>query len=141
MVRINTEYYSIRLREKVINPSEQKVLIACLSGSGQEKDLSAPVNCGGYGRIRHFRINKHDDWSLDPLPNLPAAKALGHPSGTVIRAQVFQLAACVWRCWYCFVDYDRLSANQRVSKYFSADEALREVAADIEEGADIVSEE
>jgi uncharacterized Fe-S cluster-containing radical SAM superfamily protein len=28
-----------------------------------------------------------------------------------MRAQVFQLAGCNWRCWYCFVPFGLLSAN------------------------------
>ncbi len=122
---IDTELYSSRLRERVIIPSERKVLIARLSGSGQEKDLTTPVNCRGYGRIRHFRLYKHADWSPDPLPNLPACKALGHPAELILRAQVFQNAACNWRCWYCFVDFNRLSADLRYSEYFTADELIK----------------
>lgn len=121
---INTELYSSRLREKVVILPEKKVLIARLSGSEQEKDLTAPVNCHGYGRIRHFRWYKHTDWSPDPLPILPAAKALGYNPDVILRAQVFQNAACNWRCWYCFVDYSRLSADRRVADYFTTDELI-----------------
>jgi uncharacterized Fe-S cluster-containing radical SAM superfamily protein len=121
---IDTELYSNRLRERAIIPSERKVLIARLSGSKQEKDLTAPVNCRGYGRVRHFKLYRHDDWSPDPLPNLPACKALGYPPEVVLRAQVFQNAACNWRCWYCFVDFNRLSADRRFSEYFTANELI-----------------
>lgn len=105
-------------------PSERKVLIARLSGSEQEQDLTAPVNCRGYGRIRHFRIHKHTDWSPDPLPNIPAAKALGRAPEEALRTQVFQVSACNWRCWYCFVDATLLSANLRVSNYFTVGELI-----------------
>lgn len=122
---IDTDLYSNRLRERAIIPSEQKVLIARLSGSEQEKDLTTPVNCRGYGRIRHFRLFNHDDWSPNPLPILPACKALGHPPDVVLRAQVFQNAACNWRCWYCFVDFNRLSADRRFSEYFTSNELIK----------------
>jgi uncharacterized Fe-S cluster-containing radical SAM superfamily protein len=121
---INTELYSSRLREKAVILSEKKVLIARLRGSEQERDLTAPANCRGYGRIRHFRFYKHPDWSPDPLPILPAAKALGYEPDVVLRTQVFQIAACNWRCWYCFVDYSRLSADRRVSDYFTTDDLI-----------------
>jgi uncharacterized Fe-S cluster-containing radical SAM superfamily protein len=121
---INTDLFSSRLRERSVILSERKVLIARLSGSEQENDLSAPVNCRGYGRIRHFRWYQHPDWSPDPLPILPAAKALGYEPNETLRVQVFQNAACNWRCWYCFVDYSRLSADTRVSAYFTADELI-----------------
>ena len=121
---IDTVSYSSRLRGRAILLGEEKLLIARLSGSEQEKDLSAPVNCRGYGRVRHFRLQRYDDWSPNPLPILPAAAALHHSSHDGLRAQVFQNAACNWRCWYCYVDFDRLAADLRVSDYFTADELL-----------------
>ena len=101
---IKTEKYSHHLRERAVELSGQKVLIARLSGSLQEKDITTQVNCQGFGRIRHFRLNRYEDWSQNPLPILPAAKALHHTPDSVLRAQVFQNAACNWRCWYCYVD-------------------------------------
>ncbi len=121
---IDTGSFSARLRDRAVLPSERKLLIARLSGSDQEKDLSSPVNCGGYGRIRHFRLGRYQDWSPNPLPILPVAKALGREPGAGIRAQVFQNAACNWRCWYCFVDFNRLSADRRVSDYLSAEDLI-----------------
>lgn len=121
---INTETFSRELRSRAISSSERKVLIARLNGSDQEKDLTAPVNCRGFGRIRHFRVERHSDWPSNPLPNLPVAKALGCPVAKALKAQVFQNAACNWRCWYCYVDFDRLSANLRVSEYLRADELV-----------------
>lgn len=121
---IPTEAYSARLRQRAVRTHEQQVLIARLSGSAQEQDLSLPVNCGGYGRVRHFRAQQGADWSPNPLPIVPAAAALGHGTGQNLRAQVFQNAACNWRCWYCFVDFDRLAADTRVADYFTADELI-----------------
>jgi len=121
---IDTDLVSERLRKKAIIPSEQKILISRLSGSEQEKDLSVPVNCDGYGRIRHFRLYPAENWSPDPLPIEPAAKALNYSAGNILKVQVFQNAACNWRCWYCFVDFKLLAANLRVSRYFTMDELL-----------------
>jgi uncharacterized Fe-S cluster-containing radical SAM superfamily protein len=125
MVFINTEKFSDVLRSRIINLDEKKILVTHLAGSEQEKDLTSPVNCDGYGRIRHFRLQQYEDWSFNPLPILPAAKALGYEHDTVLRVQVFQNAACNWRCWYCFVDFDRLSADRRVSEFFTADELIQ----------------
>ena len=124
MSPINTEFYSNHLRERAIVPSERKILIAQLSDSHQEADFTAPVNCGGYGRIRHFHFQKYSDWSANPLPILPAAKALGYSPDSTLRAQVFQNAACNWRCWYCYVDFSLLSANLRRSHYFTPEELV-----------------
>jgi uncharacterized Fe-S cluster-containing radical SAM superfamily protein len=51
---------------------------------------------------------------------LPASKALSIETPEMLKVQVFQNAACNWRCWYCFVDFNRLSADRRVSEYFTA---------------------
>jgi uncharacterized Fe-S cluster-containing radical SAM superfamily protein len=37
----------------------------------------------------------------------------------MIRAQVFQYAACNWRCWYCYVPFELLSANSDYSDWLS----------------------
>lgn len=124
MGTINTDKFSGILRNRAIRVDSREVLIARLSGSKQEHDLTSPVNCGGYGRIRHFRLSKHTDWSINPLPILPVAKGLNRLPSEELRMQVFQNAACNWRCWYCFVDFDRLSALPELSAFFTADELL-----------------
>ena len=52
---IDTEIYSARLRAKAVRAQEEELLVSSFSGSGQEADLTEPPNCGGVGRIRHFR--------------------------------------------------------------------------------------
>ena len=42
----------------------------------------------------------------------------------MIRAQVFQNAACNWRCWYCFVPFALLNADEKYSTWRSAEELL-----------------
>lgn len=119
-----TSAYSMTLRNRLVNLYEKKVLIARLDNSDQANDLTVPANCKGYGRIRHFRMKKGDNWTIDPLPNLPAAKALNTQVEEILRTQLFQLAGCNWRCWYCFVDNKLLSANTNHSEYFHADELI-----------------
>jgi len=41
-----------------------------------------------------------------------------------LKAQVFQNAACNWRCWYCFVPFNLLSANPEHSGWLSAADLL-----------------
>ena len=53
------------------------MLISRLGGSAQEPDLTLPSKCGGYGRVRHFRLDTSPGWPFNPLPILPACKALG----------------------------------------------------------------
>lgn len=116
---IDTAKFAGRLRARAIDVPNRQVLISRLAGSEQEEDLSAPVNCDGYGRVRHFKLATSDGWPANPLPIVPACRALGMEVLNLMRAQVFQNAACAWRCWYCFVPYNLLSADQRVSAWLT----------------------
>ena len=106
-------------RTDYIDLVNKKVIVAQISDSLQEKDLTIPPNCSGFGRIRHFKRNR-EDWNIDPLPIDPAIKALGKENSDLILAQVFQLAYCNMNCWYCFVP-DELKSG-RNCKWFSAEE-------------------
>lgn len=110
---------SAHFRERVIDVQGRRILITNFCGSEQEKDLTIGPNCEGFGRIRHFRRRASKDWVDDPLPMDPACKALGLPTTDMQRAQVFQIAACNFRCWYCFVPYDLLGANPANSGWLS----------------------
>ena len=121
---IDTEIFAAKLREKAIRPNERKILVSVLKDSDQERDLSAPTNCAGIGRIRHFKHETAAGWPTNPLPTVPAARALGLESPNAMTAQVFQNAACPWRCWYCFVPYNLLSADPKRSRWLSADELV-----------------
>lgn len=117
---INTEALSSRYRSASVDLKGKRLLITNFLNTEQEKDLSEPPNCGGVGRIRHFRrILGSTCWPPNPLPIDPACKVLGLPSTDMIRAQVFQNAACNWRCWYCYVPFDLLSANPNYSDWLT----------------------
>lgn len=113
------------LREKSVNRQTKTIRMAKLSGSNQATDLSIQSNCGGFGRIHHFRLEPDPNWITNPLPTLPACKYLGAPMTDVLLAQVFQLGACDFRCWYCFVDFDLLSASQKHSELVSPRQLLQ----------------
>ncbi|BAY95715.1 MULTISPECIES: hypothetical protein [unclassified Tolypothrix] len=116
---INTEALSSRYRAASVNLEGKRLLITNFLNTEQEKDLSEPPNCGGIGRIRHFRRSTSTNWPSNPLPIDPACKALSLASTDTIRAQVFQYAACNWRCWYCYVPFDLLKANPDFSDWLS----------------------
>jgi uncharacterized Fe-S cluster-containing radical SAM superfamily protein len=42
-----------------------------------------------------------------------------------MNAQVFQNAACNWRCWYCFVPFKLLSASEEQAGWLTADEMVQ----------------
>jgi uncharacterized Fe-S cluster-containing radical SAM superfamily protein len=121
---INTAQFSDQLRRRGIKATEKKILTTRFSGSKQESDFTVPANCSGFGRIHHFKRQPLADWVPNPLPIDPAAKALGLGELDEIEAQVFQNAICSWRCWYCFVDFDLLSANPQFSEFKTADELI-----------------
>jgi uncharacterized Fe-S cluster-containing radical SAM superfamily protein len=121
---IDTEKFSAHLRERGLQSIEKKVLVTNFHGSKQQQDFTVPANCEGFGRIHHFKRQQASSWPDNPLPIDPAAKALGLGDVGAIEAQVFQNAICSWRCWYCFVDFDLLSANPKFSEFKTADELL-----------------
>jgi hypothetical protein len=124
MSTINTDAYSAQLRAKAVDVARRALLISDLRGTAQEDDLSEPVNCGGYGRIRHFSSATSAGWPRNPLPIVPVAVSLGIPTEEEKRAQVFQNAICNWRCWYCYVPFSLLSGNEKRARWLTAAELV-----------------
>lgn len=127
---IDTPQFATQLRARAIKLDSRQILISRLAGSGQEADITAPVNCGGHGRVRHFRFATADGWPRNPLPIVPACRALGLSAPDVMLAQVFQNAACAWRCWYCFVPEELLSADESRASWLTAEELVDFYAAE-----------
>jgi uncharacterized Fe-S cluster-containing radical SAM superfamily protein len=124
MSTIDTDEFSATLRHRSIDLPNRRVLISRLSDSEQEGDLTVPPNCGGFGRIRHFRRSTTTGWPSNPLPIDPACQRLGLTGVDSMRAQVFQNAACNWRCWYCYVPFSLLAAKPSRSEWFTADQLI-----------------
>jgi len=122
MIRI--EKISRELRQLGINLVDKKIRIACFRNSEQSTDFTLPPNCGGFGRIHHFQRFQGEGWPLDPLPIDPARHALGLPDDDKISAEVFQIAICNFRCWYCYVDRRLITANPEHSSMLSVQEML-----------------
>lgn len=114
-----------RLREKSFDRQAKTIRMTRFPGSKQATDLSLPSNCGGFGRVHHFRLEPDPNWVTDPLPTLPVCKYLGLPVTNVLLAQVFQLSACDFRCWYCFVDFSLLAANPKHSEMVTPKQLLQ----------------
>jgi uncharacterized Fe-S cluster-containing radical SAM superfamily protein len=108
---IDTEAVSLRYRKMAVNLAEKRLLLTNFHNTEQEMDLTEPANCNGFGRIRHFRRSTKTGWPRNPLPIDPACMQLGLGPSDELRAQAFQNAVCNWRCWYCFVPFNLLSAN------------------------------
>jgi hypothetical protein len=121
---IDTSALSTALRAKAVDLTSRRVLVTNFRDTAQEPDLSEPSNCQGFGRIRHFRRHGTSGWPTNPLPIDPATVALGLPATDLLRAQVFQNAACNWRCWYCYVPFALLAANPAHSAWLDADSLI-----------------
>ena len=121
----NFEVFSESLRYRILDKTNQRVFISNLLDSEQQYDLRKKPNCGGYGRIRHFKLDRESDWIKDPLPISPANKHLKTNYSTEIKAQVFQIGACNFRCWYCFVDNKLISGKQSYGKFKSSDDLIK----------------
>lgn len=116
---INTEKFSSTMRRRGIDLEQRQLLVSRFAGSEQEKDLTEPPNCSGFGRIRHFR-RVSSGWPLNPLPIDPAQRALCLATSDHFNAQVFQNAVCNWRCWYCFVPFRLLDGRVENGAWMSA---------------------
>jgi uncharacterized Fe-S cluster-containing radical SAM superfamily protein len=127
--RLDTDRLSERYRSSMLDVATRRILIARLAGSDQEPDLSEPPNADGCGRVRHFHRNSGTGWVPNPLPIDPARAALGLPPGDALNSEVFQNGACNWRCWYCFVPFNMLSAIPSRSRWVTADELVALYAA------------
>lgn len=127
---IDTDTWSAQYRAKLVDVNQRRLLITRFTGSVQEADLTEPPNCAGFGRIRHFRRTTAPGWPTNPLPIDPAARALHLVAPDQLPAQVFQLAGCNWRCWYCFVPFDLLSANPKHAGWLTPAEMVDRYLAD-----------
>ena len=121
---IDTDRIAAKFRSSALDVDNEELLLTNFSGTVQEQDLTEPPNCNGFGRIRHFRRHGSAGWPENPLPIDPACKALGFPPTDMLRAQVFQNAACSWRCWYCFVPFELLKADEGHAEWLSAERLI-----------------
>ncbi|MEJ7639255.1 MAG: hypothetical protein WKF75_15090 [Singulisphaera sp.] len=120
---IDTDAVSERYRAAAFRPVEGRILVTDLRGTEQAQDLSEAPNCGGIGRLRHFRRETSPGWPQPAAGWAHMSVPRRRPAGRA-RAQVFQNAVCNWRCWYCFVRYNLLAADRRHSRWVTADEIV-----------------
>lgn len=108
------------LRPRIIKVAERQLLLARFYGTDQSHDVTSGINCDGFGRL-HYYSRPSPRWSPVPIPELPAAWHLGLEPDQTRIAQLFQNAACDFRCWYCFVDRDSLAGKETVGEFMSAE--------------------
>lgn len=117
---IDSDRFAIKLRETLVDLERKAVLLARLDGSLEAKDRYTKANARGLGRIRVFK-NYEMHLSHVRLSNgRPMPLLRGHPPASELRSQVFQLAGCNWRCWYCYVDDALLNGLVARGEYLTA---------------------
>jgi uncharacterized Fe-S cluster-containing radical SAM superfamily protein len=114
---IDTDRLSASYRLRLVDVPRRQLLLSRIAGSEQESDLSESPNVNGLGRVRHFNRNSSENWVSNPLPIDPACAYLGLDPADGLTSQVFQNAACNWRCWYCYVPFDLLAASPKTSQW------------------------
>lgn len=135
---IDSDALAARYRARILRRETKEILITRLAGSEQEADLSAAPNCEGLGRLRHFRrTTQSGAWGDNPLPIDPAQEALALTPSDVLVAQAFQNAACNWRCWYCFVPFNLLAADETRSAWVTA-QGLVSMFADLPDRPSVI---
>ncbi len=123
-LQIETVAMFEKMRSRCVDLKNKRVLVSNLMLSDQVSDLTVPPNCGGIGRVRHFRNSPGDRWPSNPLPRMPAEKWLKKQLPEPLRAQVFQLAGCAWRCWYCFVPFADLRGHESRAVWITAQQLV-----------------
>lgn len=123
-----------KIRPRMIDLKEKKVLLAVLAGTGQQQDLTKERFFEEIYRSKIY--TKPEDRELDPFRGEPAGIAakkltisdekrnLVVPPEECNAAFLGQINGCNLNCWYCYVDRVCNSANPKFGKYFSAEEYL-----------------
>ena len=115
-----------KLRPKMIDLKNKKVLLAVLAGTGQEKDLTKERFFENIFRAKIY--TKPEERELDYFKGEPAGIAserLGVSPDECNAVFLGQINGCNLDCWYCYVDRIANSANHKYGKFFSAEEYLK----------------
>lgn len=120
-----------KLRPKMIDLTNRKVLLAVLTGTEQEPDLTKERFFEDVYRSKLYTTPENR--KLDPFRGEPAgiaAKKLTIPGRRIVAPEecnaafLGQINGCNLNCWYCYVDRVSNSANPEYGKFFSAEEYL-----------------
>jgi uncharacterized Fe-S cluster-containing radical SAM superfamily protein len=123
---IDADKIAAALREKLIH--NNRILLVNFSESGQEKDISSGINCEGFGR-KHTPPVWSEKWIRTRERILPAATKLGVRAEEVSICQVFQVAGCNFRCWFCYLTDEMRQATCKAG-YLTTDEMLHKLLKD-----------
>jgi len=117
-----------RLRPKMIDLDNKKVLLSRLSGTAQAKDVAEHTSV----LQEYFRTKlyiKPEQWKQlkEPFRGQPpgiACRKLKIPRIDCNAPFTFQVNGCNGRCWFCYVDDVNNSANPKYGGFFTAEEVV-----------------
>jgi len=117
------EKYNVYLRKKIVDVDNKAIKLTKLSDTEESHDTNCHVNCKGYGRIRKYKnfslflCNEVDGKNKKLLRGLDE-------NLNEYETQVFQIAGCNVRCWYCFVDDCILAADHPSLQWVTIEQML-----------------
>lgn len=117
------EDYSIFLREQIVDVEKKAIKLTKISDTEESCDSNCFINCGGYGRVRKYKNFKLFLCNEIDGKNKRLLRGVDRNS-TEYRTQVFQIAGCNVRCWYCFVDDCILAANHPNLRWITVEQML-----------------
>jgi len=114
-----------RLRPKMIDLENKKVLLAGFGGTGQSKDFSKQHLIGDWARKKIYlkprEKNLPDMWKE---PAGIASQNLNVPPDECNATFTIQVKGCNLACWFCYVDDENKSACHDKGVWVSAEEIL-----------------
>jgi hypothetical protein len=117
------EQAAARMRAKVLDKSARAIRVARWFDSIQPVGQAFASNCAGVGRTREY-----SSFNLFLNPRSSDGKVIplrrGIPLSQAVRSQVYQVAICNWRCWFCYVDEEHLSADTTCSEVLTVSSML-----------------
>lgn len=112
-----------RMRDRLWIPESKSVLVSKIPQEELEGSTHAYINCDGYGIVRKSTTQRSEWPDIDILPGLVPSK-LEIPPEEAEWTQIFRIAGCNLRCWYCFVDFRFLKGDPNLGSFFSAPQLM-----------------
>jgi len=112
------------LRRRILDESRHAVLVSILAESYESQDNNVFLVPPGLSRIRRYREFRLYLSRARSINGHPIPLRRGLPVEARIDTHVFQINACNWHCWYCYVDDSRLAGQAKTGQFLSAEELV-----------------
>ncbi len=136
-----------KIRPRMIDLKNKKVLLACFVGTSQAKDIPERQIRNNYFRVKQYEWPDKTKKGIHLFRSEPAGIATLRLNESLKKYSkknpisilktkecnsvfLFQINGCNLNCWQCYVDDINKSANPKYGKFFSAEEILMEFLAE-----------